>query len=216
MCATLIAHTIPPQVYFGAHITSKEQAAAVLPEGPLREYFLPHFKAPGCLSIQQWEGWRQEDGSYLGADGKSEGSPIKWVVIAKADAKYVPPLPRLRIMTPTERLASIPMDVIKEVLEKHGITLASRQEKESLVRQLSEQAESIHEEVQACCQLNPPPPHRESLECSSTGDAVTACGAVQLLLVCVCLPRQALDAWDVKKAKSAAAQRAPGKLLHIS
>lgn len=144
------AAAAPSQVYFGAHITSTVQAAAVLPEGPLRDYFLPHYKGPGCLSMQEWEGWKQADGSFVGADGQSEGSPIKWVVVAKADAKYVPPVPRLRIMTPTERLASIPMDVIKEVLQKHNIELASIKEKDALVCQLSEQAESIHEEVQPC------------------------------------------------------------------
>lgn len=43
-------HTL---VYFGSHITNKEQAAAALPKGMLRELFLPHFKGPGSSACRQ-------------------------------------------------------------------------------------------------------------------------------------------------------------------
>mmetsp|Transcript_43932 Transcript_43932/g.102718 ORF Transcript_43932/g.102718 Transcript_43932/m.102718 type:complete len:206 (+) Transcript_43932:1407-2024(+) len=39
-------------VYFGEHITSPEQAAAIFPEGPLRKYFAPFWKGPHWLGVQ--------------------------------------------------------------------------------------------------------------------------------------------------------------------
>ena len=117
-------------VYFGAHIRTAEQAAAALPEGMYRSYYTKHWRGPGWLSMQQWE-----------------DSPIEWVFIGCADPKFIPPLPRLRLMTESEALADIPLDVIKTTLEKHGFTLVSKQLKALLVAQLAAQSAEIQKEA---------------------------------------------------------------------
>ena len=106
-------------VYFGAHLTTKEAAAAALPPGVLRDEFLPHYKGPGWLSMQQWE-----------------ASAITHVFLGNKDPRYVDPLPRLRLLSKSECLAEIPLDVIKDVLRNAGVELLRASDKLACVAQL--------------------------------------------------------------------------------
>ena len=113
--------------YFGAHLDTQEKATAALPEGTLREYFKDHYKAPGYVSMQQWE-----------------GSPIKWVFVGNKAPMYVAPLPRVRLLGLLEYLARIPIDVIKTTLEEEGVVVTNKGNKASCVAQLMDQSEAVH------------------------------------------------------------------------
>ena len=115
-------------VYFGAHLTTKELASAALPEGLLRDTFIKHYKGPGFLSMQRWE-----------------GDPITHVFMGRPDPIYVAPLPRLRLSTRTEYIQEIPMDVIKVVLKEENIPVVHASSKAHVVELLAQQPEAVVE-----------------------------------------------------------------------
>ena len=117
-------------VYYGADVKHPNEVWA---EGLLRNTFAPHFKGPGWLSMQM-----------------TEGAPIEYIFIGVADPQYVTPMPRLRLITESEKCQQVPMDVIKEVLQVYGIApekAGAGGPKATLVAQLVAQSPEVQEEA---------------------------------------------------------------------
>ena len=117
-------------VYYGADVKHPKE---VWPEGLLFDTFAPHFKGPGWLSMQ-----------------KTEGAPIEHIFIGVADPQYVAPRPRLRLITEAEKCHQVPMDVIKEALQAHGIEpekAGAGGPKATLVAQLVAQSPEVRDDA---------------------------------------------------------------------
>jgi hypothetical protein len=117
-------------VYYGADVTNPHD---VWPEGLLRDTFAPHFKGPGWLSMQ-----------------KTEGAPIEHIFIGVANPVYADPRPRLRLISESEKCHQLPMDVIKDAMQAHGIEpekAGAGGPKATLVAQLLLQSREVQEDA---------------------------------------------------------------------